>query len=349
MGSQFTSVTATASSVSLSGFNRLLYDLLGPITGALMNGAIICGLAIGGLMTASSMGSKISGAAVGSFNGAASGFGKWAGRKGTQVGTAPLRTGVGRNIAAKLQQSPFGSRLGKPLSWASSYLGGGLEKLSAAGTEGQIKDAETRLGGQSDEQLGHMMTRATAAERQFIIERLHKNGSLNYISDLPKYLKEGEFARYNKSLYLKNLKNETGISMVEAMRSGKPEDEIKEEFIRQMKTATNTGYLAKTFFANREKTAEMMKSGTLMGVNNAADLDKFQEYVMRGLALGGSGSALSKFYTEAARGDQLDQAHDAMQRAGVGSADIADKASKKYYESSGAKNLGLDATGAGVS
>ncbi len=347
----------------------------------LMQGSIVIGIAIAGLFTAQALGITFAKTAMGAFNSATTGFGKavggWAGRRGKQAATYPLRTERMKGWASKLQNAPLG-KLGKytGLNLGASYLGGGLQRLAAAGSEGSVADAEKRLKDRTDEELANMMSRATAPERVHILQRLHKNKNLvGMVQNLPQYMDENLFKRYNQGLAFGVMKGESGFGLTELIK--KDEDQLKKDmeeilrksnraaeipamlaktreevlrmlFTEQMKRAGDTAHLAKTFFASDEKLQAAIDQGRLMGIGSLKEVKALQQEIMGGMALGSSGSAISKFYQEAARGDQLEVAAEAMRNANVRDADIAGKASEKYFDSSGAKNLGIDKRGAGV-
>jgi hypothetical protein len=296
-------------------------DLIGPAVQQLLQTAVLIFLLLAGLGAAHGMGIHFADSAQSFTKGAFKSVGGWAKRRGTQAGTGVLRTERGKKFAEQLQTGQgrgLSSVLGRipGVRWGASYVGGGLEKLGEAGAEGQLKDAEKRLAGMSDDQLAHSMSRLTTFERIHALDRLNKNGHLSMVQEkyLHEYLAENDknkalWGRYGKAKDFGKIRGESGFGLMEKVRklkSANPEEKknLQKAIQEDLKKAASAGHLAKTFFMSEKDMDDDKKRPFGMEKEELRDL---QENILKeGVFKTWSGQNVGEFFKQITRGDQLE-------------------------------------------
>lgn len=344
-----------ATNTIFDAVSRFFKELFEPVIAQLLNTSVLLGIMIGGLFAAKNMGIKFADAATGAAMGSAAWFGKgvgrWSARKGMQAGTAVARGARGRKLATRLQTGKVLSRLP-----GAKVLGGGLERLAVAGSERAVKLAEKNIEGMTDDQVANGMSRFDAPTRWAALQRLHKNNALGKIKNIDRYLgedKKAEAERYNLGEFFNQARSESGLHLrdlvrkLEKARGTAGEATAQEELSAHLRAAGKTGQLAKTFFVKDEaKLAEIRPLDM-----DVAEVRRLQEYIAKGLMEDFTGSNISAFIQEAARGDQLDVLEAAGRRAlehGVASQNRISVRFRRYVTSSAARSAGIDETTFGL-
>lgn len=226
----------------------------GDIIGSLGQRIAVLALAFGALFAANAL--SITGAkeAISITKGAGALAAGWAGRRGRQLGTAPLRSEGGRRLATGLQQSR---------SPVARWLGRGLETLSVGGGERQVASYGKEVGNLTPDQALNQLSTSNAMRRWAILDRAKKEGWADDPEKqkrLQDYLgrdKEAEAKRYGQGQLFKELRVATGLDLEDKLRDyeGAPADQ-KDDKRRELdgaiaKLATdNPELLAKKFMGD---------------------------------------------------------------------------------------------------
>lgn len=155
---------------------------------------VVLGMLFGGLYVANSFGIAGAGLAYGWAQGAgkwfAGGVGRWAGRKGVQFGTRPLRGERGSKFIAGVEA--WGSKSKIPLLRTITrpvrVVGTGLNRLRRAGAEDLVADAKKRLQGYDLKKLGQMLPALNEYEQVAALEMLKAPKSLDLPEDITQFI-----------------------------------------------------------------------------------------------------------------------------------------------------------------
>ncbi|HEY4526015.1 MAG TPA: hypothetical protein VJL32_02890, partial [Candidatus Paceibacterota bacterium] len=345
-----------------AGISGLFTNMLTPLVSGFLQLSVLLGLMIGGLIAAQNFGFGIAGAAKGLALGAAYGLGKWSKRKGIQGGTALANKARIGTAAKELQSGTgfWGKGLNRLTLGGSSRLGGLMQHGMVMGTEGQVQDAGKRLGNLSNEELTNRMGRSTAAERMFIMDKLNKEGKLNDIPNLERYLggdsKNGDNAklwqRFNLGKTFSALKAESGVQFTEAIETqhraeagGTDEEKAAArlavaEAIRKIKNPAN---LANALIKDaRSMTSEDLSKIPGLAGKNETQVREFQQAYLRGMVEHASGSAFGKMISGLESGEQVQAFKNIAGDSGITQEMINNGAVGEYAKNSAAKSLGFN-------
>lgn len=361
-GDAYTTPTDGSVFAAISGFFGKLFA---PVIAQLLNMAVLLGVMIGGLFVAKSMSIKFADAALGAASGSAATFGKWAGRKGAQIGTSPLRGKAGQKVTTGLQQGRVQQALrrvpgiGKAMGLGASYLGGGIERLGVAGADQAVKSAGENISKMTNQQVANGMSRFDAPTRWAALQKLQKDGDLGLVRNLDRYLgNENEAKRYNLGEFYKQARGESGLALRDYVRdldnAKKTGDQTtinkaQDELSKHLRAAGKTGQLAKTFFKDF-KDPKVAEKGMPLDMD-VSEAERLQEYIAKGIMEDFTGNNISGFVQEATRGDQLDILKAAGERSlrnGVASGNKVSSRFTKYVNSSAARSAGIDGTTFGL-
>lgn len=125
---------------------------------------IMSGMMVGGLWAASEMGIKAADTGMAWAKGVKNTFVGAAGKVGTRLASAPLRSAWGRNVIAGMQKVPL-----------LRFAGTGLANLRATAEKSILEPHEKALKGLSLEEMARRYTYAPAPMQMLIVQTLAKN------------------------------------------------------------------------------------------------------------------------------------------------------------------------------
>lgn len=176
---------------------------------------VIIALMLGGLFAANKMSITGAGVAMGyakSVGNAAKGYvGGYAGRRGKQIATAPLRGRALRERAARWQQPDR--------NIVTRWAGRLMEAGGVAGGAKSVEAAKDRIKGDTDQQnLNKLSTSEGPYTRMARLSRALDNKTIGQLSieEQEKYFgkdKKGEFERYHNEKTYKRLREESGAEL----------------------------------------------------------------------------------------------------------------------------------------
>lgn len=165
---------------------------------------IILGMLFGGLYVANQFGIAGAGLAYGWATGVGKMFGGWVGRKGVQLGTAPVRWAPVRKGLEKIENLAAGKR------WADFATLGGtalarhgaarLSRLGGIGAERAVEEAKKRLPA-DDYRLAKMIHTLDAPAQVAALQRLRQNKTLDLIDDITPFISDEmreKFVKYGQ-------------------------------------------------------------------------------------------------------------------------------------------------------
>ncbi len=357
------------------GAGGVLELIVAGIAQPLLQTTVLLGLMLAGLMAAKNFGFGIANTAQTLAMGAAYGLGSWSKRKGIQGATAAANKIPVRKFADKLQSGSgfWGKGLNSLTLGGSSRLGGLMQRGMVAGTEGQVEEAGKRLGNLSNEELVNRMSRSTAAERMFIMDKLNKEGKLNDIPNLEKYLggdsKDGENAklwqRFNRGKTFSTLKAESGVEYHEAAKKlrdlmgetgGVPNqaqqaeiDKAKLAISESIRRIKNPANIASVLIKDADKMSDedKLKIPGLTENSSPAQIREIQKEFIGDMIQNASGAAYGKMISGLESGQQV-EAFKAIAQSAM--SDISPEAYTKtgaavWSKSSAARSLGYSEPG----
>jgi len=174
-----------------------------------------CGLLLGGLYAANSLGITFASTAYGWAQSAGKGVGAWMGRKGVRLGTWPLRTETGTKLRQKLETMGAGRGvLGRLATLPARKVGEWTSRLSETPAK-YIDDAEKEADKLSPKERAHRWFTLNAPEKFGYLESLRKSGDLDAlidagvpVSEIVKTIEQGQ------RLYKKRGKNISEVAPV---------------------------------------------------------------------------------------------------------------------------------------
>lgn len=208
---------------------------------------IIFALLMGGLFAANSLSITFASTAYGWAEARGKAFGGWAGRKGTQIGTLPLRRkwgdpGKEKSLAERTQEWAA-SRKTKLGRFAAGWVSQGTSKLSAIGGENLIKQEDGRIKDMTLLQKKAALLTAGAPTRISLLKSLAESKDLDGV-DMTRYLakkQKDEFHRFGQGVAFSNIEKTVGksVEMLEAA-SSKDADALRkatDKFVKGLKQA----------------------------------------------------------------------------------------------------------------
>ncbi len=293
--------TAEAGKTIFSGFAAALGGFIGTFAVTILQGTVVVGLAVGGMIAADKMSITASKSALGAMQSGSNAVKGWAGRRSKQAVTWPLRTETMRNLSSRLQQrseNPLLRYTG--VDYLKHRAGRLLQTGAVVGGEGAIKEAKERYEGLTAEQrLDRLDSAEGPYSRAEILRQIMEDGNLDKLTEAQKdhYLRgpanEARFKRYGSEKLYKELRQKSGVAFEDSdkelkeietpefkatrarlqgelrtMReTGRSEEEInrKEEEIRTLEATT--GY--------REKKAERDQNLAVFFEENPSAMSNF--------------------------------------------------------------------------
>ena len=164
------------------------------------NMVILLGFLLGGLYVANSLSITFASTAYGWAGSIGKSFGGWAGRKGIQAGTSPLRGKWGVKAIEAIER--FGTKEGKPREtrWGKAWqtlthpirtqVGERLSGLAAIGAEQAVAEAGKRYEKWDDNRGAKAIYSMNAAERVYWLQRLAKNKNWDLLPDASAFINE---------------------------------------------------------------------------------------------------------------------------------------------------------------
>ncbi|MCX6702475.1 MAG: hypothetical protein NTW60_01235 [Candidatus Wolfebacteria bacterium] len=155
---------------------------------------VILGLLFGGIYTANKLGIEGGSFGVSWAGKIGKGVGAYAGRKGRQLGTSPLRSERGKKVLEGMQRFAAGKRWVDFATLGTSALvrhaGAGLGKTAALGAEKFVEESKKRINGLDDYRVAKMMNTFDAPTRVAALQRLRQNKTLDLLPDASKFIND---------------------------------------------------------------------------------------------------------------------------------------------------------------
>ncbi len=345
---------STASNPIVASISNVTGNILSGLLGPLLQMAMMIAMLFAGLFMAQSMGITFASTTIKGASAVTSGFGKWSGRLGRRVATAPVRTETGRKFAAGLQQTRIGAgggRLAKVAGAVANYglgwAGRGVENLAVAGGEKLTSEYADEIKNLTKDQVVHQFSSSNAPRRIALLERAQKEGWLGDIQNLESYVsadRQAEFARYGQGKLYGDVRNESAINLRELVgnwnkaQDGAPKTEAWNKVIEHLGSLPNPGLLASMFFQDLDDLNAKKKPLPLgMELDEARGM---QSAIAKGVAAGFSPNNLSGFFQKLAKGNQLKQFETIAQGSGIDEGGVSE-ANQRWLNGSGARNLGI--------
>ena len=306
-----TTITSGSSGVS-GGLFELFGDALAPVLGTFLNGLVLAGLTVGGLIAANSLSILGAGAAMNVAKNAATGLGRVTVRGGRRLGAWGLtktRADKGlEKISGKLAGGGFfGKMAARPLARTASAI-------KVAGGEKLVAEAKARNRNLTLTQKIAMTPSAAPDEMIGFIDDAAKGGRLHEIKNLDRLLSkenEGLFNRYGASEVFKTARSKSGLEAMELRKELEKVSDAgdiagRKKILEQIEflsaTTTDTAGI-ETFFRDYEGLKKENKVPLGMAEE---DFKNQQKFYAKEIATNFSANSIAQFHKNVAKkGDPL--------------------------------------------
>ncbi len=319
----------------LAGLSSSFGDFIGSFAGTILQGAIVVGLAVGGMYAANKLGIMGASSALGAMSGAGNWAKGYAKSRSRQAITSPLRSQRGRDLSSRMQQrsqNPFLKWTG--LDYVKRQTGRVLQAGSTAGGEKAIDAEKKTFEGLTPEQkLNRLSTARGPFQRIQLLKQIAEDKNLGKLSsqELENYLgkdKEAEFKRYGQEKTFKDLREKSGLAftdmdkeLAELKATNVPPGEMPahEAKIKAKETEKdkalasyiedNTDAAVEAFTDPeklKEKREKAAKAGRIPAAIDEKALTNLQTNIARGIAKGLSPHNVSSLISALSKKNNLD-------------------------------------------